>query len=212
MALLGSFSLLLTMLYIARILYKYDATRLEAAQITRQILSEVTQQFKLSFDQLISIIQFLYEDGFAINIFSFKSRFPKKEERKLAKQITEQILQKQELTIDQQLQLVAIPITTFNTAYADKAYAIQMILSILQGEAARQYLEEHWQMEDNSYYYDQGEVETSDVPFIIELLKQELLPSKVRDCLYRTLRRIFPLYWDTSSIMYEMMIPDVDRP
>jgi hypothetical protein len=124
----------------------------------------------------------------------------KLKERHLARQIMVQLLQNQDLTGEQILQLAVIPLTTKVPNFADLSHSVEMILSIIQGETAKEYFKKHFQMMTGRFYIDAYyEVDASDVPYLIELARQEMLPIEIRNAMFRLLRRVFPLYWKVDE-------------
>jgi hypothetical protein len=178
-------------LYIVQTLHQYSSIRTLVEQPIKQVLSDLIQRPNISFDAMVSVLQFLYED---INpVYNNKSdalELAASQEpvvRALAKQIMSQLLQKESLTDDQRLQLIAIPLTASKANYADKAHSVRMILAMMSEEAAKKYLEEHWRTVEHSYH----EQDSSDIFYIIELARREILPTGIRDGLYKLLRRAF---------------------
>jgi hypothetical protein len=62
--------------------------------------------------------------------------------------------------------------------YLERAQVIQTVLTLLDGEAASQHLKKHWVPVSIR-------PDVSDIPVIVELAKQKLLPTEIRDELYQ---------------------------
>jgi hypothetical protein len=90
------------------------------------------------------------------------------------------------LTAAQRLLAATIPLTIRKVNYADRVQAVRMVLVLLPKEKTRRYFEEHW-----FPMYDEesgGVEEVSDIPYIAELVSQEVLPIHVRADMYQILR------------------------
>ena len=85
-------------------------------------------------------------------------------------------------TVAQRL-LALIPLLAdHNISYKYKAEAVEGVVVLLQPEAAKQFLQEHWRfpLKDT----------VEDIPSIAELVQQVLLPIGVRNQMYMTLRQM----------------------
>ncbi|SRR6266566_476994 len=215
-------------LYLAQVIYRYilyafafddiaqevDDMNKHFEQAIMQSLLDLTQRPHISFDQMVSIIKFLYKEE-KMQIFSERNGvvasqvvvggyFVKSEERQLARQIILQLLQEQNLTEDQRLQLLTIPFKTAFPNFNDIAYSIKMILSIMKREVAKEYFAMHLQQitgRNGINLHDQEEIQSTsaDIFYLIELAKQGVFPTNFGDGLYKLLRQRFPLYWKTEE-------------
>lgn len=71
--------------------------------------------------------------------------------------------------------------------YADKASAIQAIAALLPQDEAKCCIAAYWRSA-------QGSLEEGEIPFIVELVQQELLPTEIRDELYQLLFSLVPRF------------------
>ena len=76
-----------------------------------------------------------------------------------------------------------------NANYLDRLNGVQMVNHLLQGEPATQYLKQHWQWQP---YVSEANV--SDIPFIVELIRLEILPTEIRDKMYKILLETVPQF------------------
>ncbi len=79
-----------------------------------------------------------------------------------------------------------------STRYLERAQVIQTVLALLDGEAASQLLKKHW-----TPISIRSEV--SDIPVIVELAKQKMLPTEIRDEMYQVLSRMVPQFDKITS-------------
>jgi hypothetical protein len=73
------------------------------------------------------------------------------------------------------------------------------VLILIQGEAARNYLADRWQsksygMRQPTVFDMSEQTKLSDIPYIVELAQQELLPAEARDEMYQILRDMVPQF------------------
>ncbi len=167
---------------IFQILYDYDLTASNEGQQALSTLIRLAQRSDISIGQRIQIAQDLYA-----------SSPPHTESRQLAVQILWQLARNEQLPTGQRLEAATTPLTVGDSSYPDRAQAVHLILSFKQGEEARAYLEKYWQPVSNG-----NRSEPSDIPAMIELIQQALLPTSARDKLYRTLRQMVP-HFDTMN-------------
>jgi NACHT domain len=167
---------------IFQILYDYDLTTSNEGQQALSTLIRLAQRSDISAGQRIQIAQDLYA-----------SSPPHVESRQQAAQTLWQQAQSAQLPTEQRLDAATTPLTVGDSSYPDRAQAVRLLLSFKQGEEARSYLEKYWQPVSNG-----NRSEPSDIPAMIELIQQSLLPTSARDKLYRTLRQMVP-HFDTVS-------------
>ncbi len=103
------------------------------------------------------------------------------EEEKLAIQLLLRLAQNKSLTVDQRLQASTVILMMQPARYLERAQVIQTVLALLNGEAASQHLKKHW-------VPISIRPEVSDIPVIVELAKQKMLPIEIRDEMYQVLR------------------------
>lgn len=167
---------------IFQILYDYDLTTSNEGQQALSTLIRLAQRSDISAGQRIQIAQDLYA-----------SSPPHTESRQLAAQVLWQQAQNEQLPPEQRLDAATTPLTVGDSSYPDRAQAVRLILSFKQEEEARSYLEKYWQPVSHG-----NRREPSDIPTMIELIQQALLPTSARDKLYRTLKQMVP-HFDTLS-------------
>ncbi len=108
-----------------------------------------------------------------------------------------QLLQNHHLTTDQRLQIATIPLTVLSGNYQDRLQSVRMVLAMLQEKEAKRYFEKQW---ESVSQYMRIKVNPSDIPYIAELARQEILPTRVRDEMYRALRGIIPQFESMDEI------------
>ncbi|MDQ2888022.1 MAG: hypothetical protein M3Y39_18270, partial [Chloroflexota bacterium] len=167
---------------IFQILYDYDLTTSSEGQQALSTLIRLAQRSDISAGQRIQIAQDLYA-----------SSPPHAESRQQAAQMLWQQAQNEHLPTEQRLDAATTPLTIGDSSYPDRARAVRLILSFKQGEEARSHLEKYWQPVSNG-----NRSEPADIPAMIELIQQALLPIGARDKLYRTLKQMVP-HFDTAS-------------
>ncbi len=160
-----------------QILYDYDLTASKEGQQALQALARLAQHPDLSAEQKIQIAQDLYETS---PLHS--------DSRQQGIKILWQQAQDETLPAEQRLEAATIPLTVGDSSYPDRAQAVRSILTLKQGEDARTYIEKYWQPVSSS----SNKTEPSDIPAMIELIQQDLLPTEARDEMYRTLKQMVP--------------------
>ncbi len=168
---------------IFQILYDYDLTASKEGQQALQALARLAQHPDLSAEQKIQIAQDLYETS---PLHS--------DSRQQAIKILWQQAQDKTLPAEQRLEAATIPLTVGDSSYPDRAQAVRSILTLKHGEDARTYIEKYWQPVSSS----SNKTEPSDIPAMIELIQQDLLPTEARDEMYRTLKQMVP-HFDSVS-------------
>ncbi len=166
-----------------QILYDYDLTASKEGQQALQALARLAQHPDLSAEQKIQIAQDLYETS---PLHS--------DSRQQGIKILWQQAQDETLPAEQRLEAATIPLTVGDSSYPDRAQAVRSILTLKQGEDARTYIEKYWQPVSSS----SNKTEPSDIPAMIELIQQDLLPTEARDEMYRTLKQMVP-HFDSVS-------------
>ncbi len=167
---------------IFQVLYDYDLTTSHEGQQALSTLVRLAQRSDISAEQRIQIAQDLYETS-PLHSAS----------RQQAVQILWQQAQHPTLPKKLRLEAATAPLTIRDSSYPDRARAVRLILTFTQGEEARAYLEKHWQPISSG-----SRSEPSDIPAMIELIQQDLLPTSARDKLYRILKQMVP-HFDTLS-------------
>ena len=169
---------------IARILYQSSPSGSEYERQTIQMLSYLMQHTDLSPRGAVQSIQVLAQsntDGSDIQ-----------------QQMTHvfwQLAQNQNLSVEQKLQATTFLLSEMNATYAGRAQAVRVVVALVQGVKVRQYFNANWQpMSSRS-----NEANMSDIPFLVELVKQELLPTEVRDEMYRMLRLLIPQFGNVDA-------------
>ena len=93
-----------------------------------------------------------------------------------------QLAQEPDLTTDRRIQVVRIPLATNEANYSERAEAVRILLDLVQGEAAKQYLKDSWLSADAD-----KKVDISHISSLIDLAKQEMLPTEIRNEVYKIL-------------------------
>jgi hypothetical protein len=166
---------------IFHLLYAYNLTAISAGQQALSTLARLLQQPELGSEQQIEIAQNLYEASMS-----------RSENRKQAVQVLWKQAQDNTLSPELRLEAATTPLMVRDTNYTDRIQAIRIILTLKQGEDARAHVEYSWQ----PMLVNGNRVESNDIPAMIELLQQELLPVVVRDEMYRILRQMVPHFGD----------------
>jgi energy-coupling factor transporter ATP-binding protein EcfA2 len=160
-------------------LYQNSSSYSEEEQQAIQILLRLAQRLDLSIEHPAQPVQARHlRDSGTLNV----------EHQVL--QIFQQLAQNQHLSVDARLQASAVLLSAANTTYSDRLEAVRTVLTLDRGERAEVYLKEYWQPIDNRSH----KANVSDIPFLIELVHQELLPTEARDEVYRTLRQLVPQF------------------
>jgi len=141
-----------------------------------QLLVDYLQNSNLNIEQQVKVVQSLY----------ICSPYKSEEWRQVMQKI-EEILYKQELTIDQRLQLASVPLTIEDANYADRVWSIRAILRLADNEIARTYIKKYWVFVDD-------EVPVSDISFVAELIKEEVLSIEIRDAIFNSLENMIPKF------------------
>ena len=159
---------------LAQALSRTSPFKSEGQQLATQMLLDLMNRSEISIEQTFSVAEALY-----------RRHSLKPEERKQATQILWQLAYDSNIPIDQRLRAVTVFLTVGEASYPDRAQAVQTVLA-LKGEEARQYLEQHWQ--GIAMSVPPKKVDIPDIPYIVELARQEMVPVGVRDEMYRVLR------------------------
>ena len=153
---------------------------IEKSQQAIQMLFNLLEQRDLSFEQIAQVLENLYD-------IIHWNNYSKPDDDKRILQILEQIVQDQKLTNNQRIQLAAIPFNTgWQANYSDMVQAVQIILGIVEGEEAKQYLAKYWRGLDTA--------DRSDLPYLAELARQELLPTNARENMFHLLSKMVPQF------------------
>jgi transcriptional regulator with XRE-family HTH domain len=88
----------------------------------------------------------------------------------------------QTLLIDKCLLIVTPLLKSYDVSYVYKAKAVQAVITLLQPEPAKKFLEQYWRSPLREII--------ADMPFMAELAQQVLLPDQYRDGIYVKLRQM----------------------
>jgi len=125
------------------------------------------------------------------------------EERGYALEVIRQCILEQRAPIEQKLQAAAVPLIVREHNYTDRVAAVQMVLTLIQGEAAKKYLAEKWQqlpsrdhrlspLRENHH----GHAFVTHLSSIYELACLDVLSPEIRDEMYSILRTTVPRFGD----------------
>jgi hypothetical protein len=165
-----------------KLLYEYNFTAIPVGQQALSTLAQLLHQPDLSQAQQIEIAQDLYEASLL-----------RSENREQAVQVLWKQAQNDTLSPELRLEAATTPLMIRDANYTDRVQAIRIILTLKQGKDARTHFAYYWQ----PMLVNGNRVEPNDIPAMIELLQQELLPVVVRDELYRILRQMVPHFGNT---------------
>jgi hypothetical protein len=207
-------------LMVAQTLYRVSEKDTDEWKSSRQALMDLTNCSDLSLEQLVGLIWLLYESGsqdagegdlarqillslvyrsdFSVEQHLlvaetlYKSSKKDTDERQQALQILRQSVQNQSISFDLRLQSASIPLIVENASYQDKEQAIQDVLSLLDSKNAQLYLADH-------FIYSAKKANISDVPHIIRILENSILPATIHDNMYRLLRDMVPQFADLDN-------------
>jgi hypothetical protein len=161
-----------------QLLYDRDLTASTEGQEALQVLAQLLQKPEHSQQQQIQIAQDLYE-----------ASLPRSANRELAIQTLWKQAQDDTLAPEIRLKAATTPLTVGDANYPDRAQAIRVILTLKLGEEARIYLKQYWQP-----ILTNNRAEPSDVPALIELIQQDIVPLDARDEIYRILKQMVPQF------------------
>ncbi len=147
----------------------------ERRQVTLMFFDSL-QQIDPTIEQQVIVAQSLY----------LCSKY-KSEERQQAMQIFVGLLNKQGLFVDQRFQIACFPLTVEEANYADRLWSIREILALADKEIARIHIKKSWVFVDE-------EVPISDLSSIVELIKEEILSTEIRDAIYVSLESMIPKF------------------
>jgi len=153
----------------------------EVRQQGVQLLSRLAQRSDLSIEQQLQVTQVLY-----------RSSSPGTEEERLAAQKLLTVARSENFTLNYQSLAIEILLASEKEDYSDKIQAVQMALSLLEEGAIRQFLEEHWHTTGNK------KAKSSDIKLLLELARNNILPTKIRDEMYELLQQLVPQFRNIS--------------
>ena len=207
---------------IAKILYSHSPADSEERRQSAQILLQLAQRPDFSAEHLIQAAQALYSSSPADSeerrqgaqmLLQLAQRpdFPAEhliqavealylssprdsEERQQATQLLWQLTQDSRITADQRLYIVTIPLAQWSASYLDKALSVRSLFTLLPVEEVENYLVKHW---ETKLLMD---VQPVEIPYIADIVKQEILPSLVRNSLYSILSRSVPQFSKIPTI------------
>jgi len=160
------------------LLYDHNLTASTEGQEALQVLARLLQKPEHSQQQQIQIAQDLYE-----------ASLPRSANRELGIQTLWKQAQDDTLAPEIRLKAATTPLVVGDANYPDRAQAVRVILTLKQGEEARAYFEEYWQP-----VLTNNRAEPSDVPALVELIQQDVLPLDARDEIYRILKQMVPQF------------------
>ncbi len=178
-------------IYVVQALYQSSPDESEERKQAIHMLMHLVGRPDLPFEQAIHVILAFYQDS-----------HPKSSDRRQNAGVLWQLGQKQDISDYQRLQVATIPLTVKRANYIDRLRAVKMVLSLLQGDEARYYLERYWSSMNLVTRGPSGtlsidisnEPESKDIPYIAELAGQEMLPFEARDEMYQILRSMVPQF------------------
>ncbi len=166
-------------LQVALSIYLCSSDKLKQEQQAMEILLETVQKTDLPIEQVAIATEALY--------WLSPSQ---SDEEKPAISLLWQLTEQQGLTFEQKLHLATQPLAFPESKYQDKVKAVQTILGLMQPEAAKHYIAKHWL----PFNISSQKIALSDIPHLIELIKQEILPPPIRNIMYEKLRDIVPQF------------------
>ena len=199
----------------AQTLYRFSPKDLEEKREAVTVLLKLAHRADLSIEQQIEAVRALYESSHkdseerlkAVQMFVglvhrpdlsleqriqvvqafYGSSFKVSEERLQAAQLLWNMAQDKRLTTDQRLHIITVPLEVGDSGCLDKAKALSMLFDLLPMEQIEDYVEEHWFLWDLDF-------QSGDVPYAVEIVERELLPSRVRDQMYDLLNKAIPQF------------------
>lgn len=121
-------------------------------------------------------------------------------EEQQALHIIWQLVNKEDIPVKQRLSVAIIPLALPEHNYADRAEAVRMVCTLIQGEEAKAFLSEKWgRMYDEAFLPDlddDDKVSIADIPSMFELASQDVVPTKIRDEMYQSLLGMVPRFRD----------------
>ena len=162
----------------AQAFYRSSPADSETKQIASQLLLALAQRSDLPIEQTIQVCQILYE-----------SSEVKSEVERQAAELLWQVVQKPTLTAEQKLNVVSVFIKLPSVNHIDMLQSIQFLMSLLGEGGAKTFLEKHQQDIDIN-----GEASVTDLPYIVRLTQNKILPSIHRDKMYTVLREMVPQF------------------
>jgi hypothetical protein len=143
-------------------------------------LAELAQQPDLTPEQRIQVALALY-----------KCSPSKSEEENQAFQILWRQIQRQDISSQERLQIAIVPFTLNKPNYSHQVEVLRLLLSFDQKESVKDLMKEKW---EEMFYISTQRARVADIPAIIELATQEILPAAARNNLYRILLNTVPQF------------------
>jgi len=162
-------------LQVAEVFNRFSGTELINFQPKNKTILLLVQHTDLSVDKRLFYLKNLYNRNSLRN-----------EERAEIIRLLWQIAQDQALALNQRLQAMNVFLSADNNDYINKTQAVRLVTSLLQDNLAKQYFEEHLRFRS---FVD---IQTKQLLFLVELVQQELLPSEIRNEMYKALRKMVP--------------------
>lgn len=129
------------------------------------------------------------------------------DERQIALHVIQHIVQSQSASVEQQLRVAIVPLTVRRNNFTDRALALRMILTLMQGEEVKNLLAQNWNsmpfnMERVSAEQTTPDYEAfiSDIPSAVYLVKQDVVPEAARDKMYQLLSDMVPLFGNVVAM------------
>jgi hypothetical protein len=172
---------LVRIVQVASILYYCGLKDSEEKRQATKWLARLLERSDLTLEQSIEVTRALY-----------RCSAKDSEEEQQATQRLWHLAQKSDIPMFLRLQIASIPLSETVKNYQNKDHAIKLILGMVDGKAAKHYIEEKWQPIVKRGSIPSAEI--SDIPFIIEIAKEEMLPTKIKDEMYQILNNMVPKF------------------
>lgn len=162
---------------VALLLYNDHPTGSSERNLAGELLLSWVKKPDLPGQQVVQLAVLLYKALFAVH------------QRDNANALLSQLVQKENLTKDERLQIAALPFSLEETTYVERVQALELVHSLDKGEYARYFVEKSWKWPHHDALLD-----ASTIPSLVELVTQNVLPTEVRDKIYRLLCEMIPLF------------------
>ncbi len=168
----------------AQALYNSSLDESQEQQQATQKLVKLVECTDLSIEQHIRAVQALYR--------SSRLRSP---ERQQAAQKLWQLTSDQDLCLDQRLQSALVPLTVQDANYADRVQSLRIAFSLTDEEVVIRQIKKRWRSIGGN-----SKAQAADIPYLVNLVKDERLPIEVRDEVYNVLESMIPEFDDIVYI------------
>ncbi len=156
-------------LQVAEVFDRFSGTDLIQFQPKNKKLSLLVQHPGLSIELRVFYLQRFYSKSSAESI-----------------QLLWNIAQDQALAINQRLQAINVFLSADNEDYINKTQAVRLVTSLLREDLVKHYLEERL------CFRSFVGIQAKHLLLLVELVQLGLLPSKIRDEMYKVLRKMIP--------------------